>query len=175
MGSFSAKFKLEDIHYKYSISREALQEPWWNILTYSGLVTSLGQGKWHLLFNFTDQIDNKLEKFHIKLTNSVSPRRWVAGWRRTCWFWHEFETTLAEEWVRNNPHIKASERDKTKIVSAHMLQKGKCKTHAYPFKVNHLVSVSATKISIQIFLKWDSFTMKHSRQVPISVQPFMTH
>lgn len=47
--------------------------------------------------------------------------------------------------------------------------------HTHFFEVNHLVSVSVTKISIQTFLKWDSFTTKHSRQVPILAKPFMTH
>lgn len=134
MESFSAKFEVRrEILYKYSISREALQEPWQNILTYSGLISSLGQGKWHLLFNFTEKIDDRLEKSHINLTNSICLCRWVAGWRRTCWFFHEFEMIHTEEWVRNNPCIKAQERDMTKVASAHTLEKGKCKTHAHPF------------------------------------------
>lgn len=178
--SFCAKFELEEIPYKYSISKDTLQEACQNILTYSGLVSSLGQGKWHLLFNFTDKIDDRLEKSHINLTipstHSVSLCRWVAGWRKACWFCHEFEIIHTEEWVRNNPHTKASKRDMTNVASANIGQKGKCKTHAYPFfEVNHLVSVSVTKISTQTFLKWDSFTTKHSRQVPILAKPFMNH
>lgn len=43
-------------------------------------------GKWHLLCNFTQKIDDGLEKFHINLTNSSNMLRlcrWVAGWRTT--------------------------------------------------------------------------------------------
>lgn len=44
VGGFFAKFEVEDIPYKSSVSKEALQEPCQNILTYSGPVFLGGQG-----------------------------------------------------------------------------------------------------------------------------------
>jgi len=44
VGGFPATFEVEEIPCKYSVSKEALQEAWQNISTYSGPVFFGGQG-----------------------------------------------------------------------------------------------------------------------------------
>ena len=70
VGGFTTKFEVEEIPYKYSVSKEAQQELCQNILTYSGLVFFAGQGN-DICYLISQDRQTTVKKFHINLTKTL--------------------------------------------------------------------------------------------------------